>query len=816
MPTARPYYRRRKPGPYHVIAKRRVDGHVDLRYVHLPPFGKLNNVAEAVRLFDARTAEFVRAAIGNISKIQIFPAKDTESLLELKPYNDKDRNIPHRRCLAALAYFEFFPYDRAADQLRPLLRQAILGAEAGYCGTFGPPPEFNEVPLIPILDALTNLDAGDGAYDLDQMHLLQMAYRYYDDLDPDVQDHLINTLLASAKIARPNQKDLNTSGGAPTDWSRAGHVAIGAFVLRIGETENHILQIHTARYLNNQLLYRFDHDPNHDNRRNGNAEQNAPTCTGLMLRLLRTFLKDDFSEYNAKPYQTETRNALRNLCSYAYDHQVRLGARMVLDYISAHIAVSSCDLRRLVPFRRINADENTKLIDGTRLDVSLLEWKTGADRAAEPFSVLAGNTRAYETAAKHGPVWAPDVRRLSDWSIRPEGHDGMMEGLGDYRLPSSVHDLFVNDRNRRFYQVLHRTKQDDVESGQNADNREIYAGSPSYLITAGGSPAGEAINTSLASIISPSKKRKQQGVAMTTSFMSTGQSAGPDTQNYARDLIQFSSFAEDGPVENYGVAPDFACGHRVRLPEWCSTAIKPAENLGNFSFVNKDNGKDMPGFFLAIYQEPGNLFTAMEAHDTWLHPGLDWNEFRNGVSNRNKGLRLTNHSESQFVTTNGNILRFVIWFDPPGEDNSFGAKILSIDSADPRDRLNDGGTGFLRGTIMNSPEEAKVVIINPGLGQQITLDWSDPKVLRRISETGEVEEARENNDSEVWVDFAWGGDEEGDFFHPFRTIAGAAATVTDGGVIKILPGSTQERPFLSHKKRIRLEAAIGGVSIGVR
>jgi hypothetical protein len=341
----------------------------------------------------------------------------------------------------------------------------------------------------------------------------------------------------------------------------------------------------------------------------------------------------------------------------------------------------------------------------------------------------------------------------------------MMEALGDYRLPPSIHDLFVNDLHRQFYQIIHRSKQDDVESGQNADNVEIYAGSPSYLITAGGSPAGEAINTGLASITSPSKRREQLGVAVTTSFMPTGQSAGPYTQNYARDVIQFSSFAEEGPVENYGVAPDFACGHWVRLPEWCVAAINPNENLGNFCFVNKDNGREKPGFFLAIYRDPKNLFAVMEAYDTWLKPGLDWNKFRNGVWHRNMALSLKNHVETQFVTTNG------------------------------------------------SPADAIVVITNPLLQQQITLDWNDPNILKRTSENGEVEVALESGDSEVWVDFAWDGPEEGDFFHPFRT---AATAVTAGGLIKILPGSTHERPFLSGQKAVRIEAAIGGVVIGMR
>jgi hypothetical protein len=115
---------------------------------------------------------------------------------------------------------------------------------------------------------------------------------------------------------------------------------------------------------------------------------------------------------------------------------------------------------------------------------------------------------------------------------------------------------------------------------------------------------------------------------------------------------------------------------------------------------------------------------------------------------------------------------------------------------------------------MNSRAEAIVDISNPGLQTKVTLDMSDPKHPKRTSETGEVEEAGSNN--EVWVDFDWGGPEEGDFFHPFKTIAGAAAAVADPGVIKIMPGSTHERPFLSKQKRIRIEAAIGGAVIGVR
>ena len=88
---------------------------------------------------------------------------------------------------------------------------------------------------------------------------------------------------------------------------------------------------------------------------------------------------------------------------------------------------------------------------------------------------------------------------------------------------------------------------------------------------------------------------------------------------------------------------------------------------------------------------------------------------------------------------------------------------------------------------------------------------SDKWHPRRTSETGEVEEAGDNH--EVWVDFDWTGLMEGDFYRPFNTLAGALAAVADGGVIRIMPGSTRETPVI--KKRVTLVAPIGGVTIGL-
>ena len=412
--------------------------------------------------------------------------------------------------------------------------------------------------------------------------------------------------------------------------------------------------------------------------------------------------------------------------------------------------------------------------------------------------------------------------------------------LSDYRLPAPILDLFVNDLHRRFHQRLHRTPLEDVDvTGRNADNHEIYAGSPSYLIAAGGAPAGYAVDPYIFGL-DITDQDQQRGVAVTTSFMPTGQSAGnnPDSpgdatvgfENDATNSIQFGRFAQKGRVFNYGVAPDFACGHRVRLPTWCLRAIVE-QRRGKFDFVNKRGPDGRPGFYMALLRDGD--FTVLEAFDTWLHPELTFEQFKTNVWERNKHLSasgLRSGEEAVYTTENGNKIRFVIWNEDDGDDEDDrdnGARVLGVEygTVDWTDSLGDAGTAtdkFLRGTILNSPSDAIVEITNPFLGQKIVLDMGDQRRPRRVSETNQVEAAGDNQ--EVWVDFAWKATDtfsglpvasEGDFFRPFTTLATAVQAVADGGVIKIMPGSTPERTALKTNKRFRISAPIGDVRIGV-
>jgi hypothetical protein len=839
-----PYYRRRRP-THQVESDFSGDGvFVDLSRVALLPYeqfeliplGESDPLARANLLLDGRAAALIRAMVapsgtGDFGPVTFMPDETVPEIVELiqkgldVPSRPRDLLewkvypfastvlVPKAKCLAVLAYPDYFPHTNYGF-LVSIVSAALRQCQPGWCGSIGP-------GIDGAVDMVVRSKMPEGNYDMSQMHLVPMAYAYYDDLEAEAREWLITALLARGTIHRPNENDQFTSGFAPPDWSRAGYISPLGFHKDIGETENHIMTILTARYLSNQLLHQRDPRLEYDNRRNSPAsvafQQLRPdtvfaekdiadgSCTSLILALLQRILRDDFSEYNSKNYQNETRSALLNLCSFAYDHEVRLAARMVLDYISAHMAVSSNDLRRMLPFRRRNVPPHSSHDDRGFMTVGLLFTSNGADPMAPHFAMLAGNTRAYE--------WIPGDR--PPWTMT-DADDALLDVLSDYRLPPSIHDLFLNDRHRLFFQRLHRTvrpDEDEVGGHRNADNMEIFAGSPSYLISAGGSPAGYAIDPTYFGFV-VGDQDQQLGVAVTTSFIPTGQSGSADLPS-ASEMIQFGSFADDWflGAANYGVAPNFVCGHQIDTPQWA----RFGEQQSGFVFYNSmpANPGHEPGFYLALDVENG--LAVMEAFDTWLHPGFSYDKFKEGVIQRNAGLRLASNVPARYKTHDGISLEFVIWDKRERDLASWGAKIIQVDygSSDPGYRIGDAGNvtaPFLNGTVLNSTGDATVEITNPLLETKIVLDMSQQLRPRRVSEDGSTEQA--GMDNEIWVDFDWSGAEVGDVCLPFRSLAAAASAVAPGGTIRMIPSSTSARSPIGLGKRFTLMAPAGGVKIG--
>jgi hypothetical protein len=625
--------------------------------------------------------------------------------------------------------------------------------------------------------------SNDENYDFLLNFYIPLLYIYYKDLPDWVREYIINVLLTVRGPLTVNESEVQ---GTP-------------FSYPVPETENHLFQIETARYLTNQILYQRTHDPQYDNRRNGQRLLDVLPTAVWLLNSLQAILQHDFAEYNARPYQDQIMKALLNLQSYAYDHDVRLAARMALDYISAKVAVSSNDLRRAPPFRRRNEYPNWgPFVPGSRYLRSpvfipreypddLPGIKFEPDLQGTWYAMLAGNTGMLPN------MRAPGTGRGS-FSLAM-----VSAGIHDYRVPDLILDLFVSQRHRRFYQQFQHWHF-DRDVGPYTEVDESYAGSPSYLITAGGHPTSYCYQTRTPG--GPQGQSADLGSAMPTTFMPTGIGLTLDS------MIQFGLYTtlddDTPPVKTHmGVALDFACGDVVFRTADMDNA-PPEDRHGPWIFLDRGHpGQEIPGYYLALYDGSvfGDHVALLEAFDTWLNPVLSFDQFKSAVLGLYGSTRFSATATNTYVTRSGQVIQFTI-------SPISGIAYTGFDGE------------FAYGDIMQSAQGSGVITIqNPRLGPgSIILDMHDAFNPTR-TELGVVERGGVQAHEEVWVDFNSPAfvpsGPDGDFYHPFKTLAEAVAVVTDGGTIKIMPGTTAET-LIQSNKRVNLVAPIGGVNIGGR
>lgn len=113
--------------------------------------------------------------------------------------------------------------------------------------------------------------------------------------------------------------------------------------IRIPETENHLLLMNSSRYLINKII--IDQLEEGDDR-DGFVKDQAEVKQWLMDRM-RRIAREDFVEYNAKPYQRYSIVALLNLYDYAGDPELATAAQVVLEFASAKFAAGSAQGRRI-------------------------------------------------------------------------------------------------------------------------------------------------------------------------------------------------------------------------------------------------------------------------------------------------------------------------------------------------------------------------------------------------------------------------------------------------------------------------------------
>jgi hypothetical protein len=269
----------------------------------------------------------------------------------------------------------------------------------------------------------------DGDYDFVLMSLVRMAY---------IDDEAGRTLLTEQARHKLRHELLSERG---VEHHIKFQFDNCPSIIKVTDSENHILMTETARYLTNQLLFDETHNPIFDNSKNGFDE--------WFPNHLSQFLRKDFSEFNSKPYQGFTEIALSNLYTYARGAKVKTTAQMILDYLAAKSALQSSGLRRRPPFRRQKEWRDFDLL-------------TMYDNGMQFFAPDTGN---YEFVA----LEKGNATKLN-WTS--ETYTMFMAATDRYEVPDAIVDLFVAPTPQ--FQLMHHR---DVE---------IYAPSTNFLISAGG------------------------------------------------------------------------------------------------------------------------------------------------------------------------------------------------------------------------------------------------------------------------------------------------------------------------------------------
>ncbi|MEV4067843.1 tetratricopeptide repeat protein, partial [Nonomuraea dietziae] len=598
-------------------------------------------------------------------------------------------------------------------------------------------------------------------YDMALKGLMVIAYRYRrllseDDLtyileklvppdlrgkhDEDVEIYMIaedlsafEELVGAAVIA-----EILTLFGALTlaTIASAGFLIVEQSVY-VPETENHLLMIESTRYLVNQLLFERTGDEAYNNRTNG--------LTDWLLGHLQTFSKHDFLEFNSRPYSRLTMHAIMNLYEFDRDRdeRIRTAAKILLDYVMAKFAVSSTRGRRISPFRRLQ--ENINHPDAQN---ELLLRSVGNDQLVGLFLPYVGLIDREGTPVDRFPdSWAgvslisalstyrppPAVYSLAMTKYGPETHS-----LGDSY--TFVQHIFNHGKRPRL-----RGSVDIPEGGV-----EIYAHSPSFLLTAGGMFLNSGYGhdeIEIGSKLAWAQNARAQAVTLLPA-RAMDVPGKPHRDVTFVDLIRFEPAPDpwtppnkDKPIRghavNTGVHHGFACGTNLAVPsKWLQLTGANWEGAWLFLDLNRDLPDYGPlGFYVAIYRTASitgalagidnfGLLYAMEAKAG--AEVMDFGTFKQRTLERNTGLpsQLKLGYHGTFNTADDH--HFGFWLIP--SENKYGGRIVSLNAgevagADPVDDLS--ALPLVGGRFLRSSDghEGLIEIRSPDCDTPVILDF---------------------------------------------------------------------------------------------
>jgi hypothetical protein len=268
---------------------------------------------------------------------------------------------------------------------------------------------------------VTGVSGTYGNWDFRLTALITLIYNFGDDPEliyPETLEHIVEVLL-------------NERGGDPQIWTPK------IFGLPLQDTENHILQTESSRYLTNQWIARQGNpDPKYDNIENG--------LETWLLGYLQGIETGGLFEYNSFPYAAYALRPLLNLEAFAAE-PVAASARRILDRMNWEYALGSLSLRSYPPMCRHRNHASVSDLTHNYEMALMKAWMS-----------------LYPDVEMPGP---PLHSRHAIWAA-----------MTSYRLPDTVVE-WARAKPVDYYVRIGR--------GRRA-SAEIYSGGPGYLISAGG------------------------------------------------------------------------------------------------------------------------------------------------------------------------------------------------------------------------------------------------------------------------------------------------------------------------------------------
>jgi hypothetical protein len=447
-----------------------------------------------------------------------------------------------------------------------------------------------------------------------------------------------------------------------------------------------------------------------------------------LLDYMAAVMKQDFSEYNARPYQRYSLMALYNLADFAADAEVKRAAAMVLEFSLAKAALASREGVRIAPYRR--------LVEAMK-HRSNIDFVNAGDHAAALLLLYGGQMQRF-----------PDGEPLPNGGRRQKllsngGPSHMIYGATSDFLPdSNIIDLAINKKAAYFQRIK-------------GGGVEIYTSASGFTLAAGGIRTPPYGTLRFGELKTPFRHATDYGTGLPTSFIPSG------TTDFDRlSFMRFEGIRKDEGSNaaetlekgwtydhNTCVWRGFACGINFRDADNLKDCFQPGLDgaRAEWSFLDSKQCPSVaPGqrFFIARYLLPctnadsgctnDSRFGFFEAVD--VSSTDDFDTFRRQVVAQNREVFPGNPAPFDAINQNGRYLMY----KPPRYLVSFSVVahqadpeltgVLSVDD-NPTPRLSTWD--FADGDVLKSKGDGIVTFVNPNSLTAIRWDFSDARNPQR-------------------------------------------------------------------------------------